>query len=251
MTGQLEAAVVTGGAQGIGFAIARELAAAGRPVALLGTRDATAGQQAASALGPEHIYVRCNVSQENQVSAAISEVTERLGAIEVLINNAGVGSAADPADLTEDAWDTFFGVDLKGVWLCTKHAIPQMRRLGRGVVINISSIHAHLTRAGIFPYPAAKAGVLGLTRSLALDLAPANIRVNAVCPGFIRTPPIEALYRSRPDAWARLQSVHPLARIGEPDEVAHVVAFLASDKASFITGATWNVDGGLSTRFAT
>lgn len=247
------AAVVTGGTAGIGLAIARELASAGRRVALL-ARNEKLGREAVANLGPNHIFLPCDVSDETRVEQAMKAVADQLGPIEVLVNNAGVGASEDAAKLTSTAWDAFFSVDLKGAWLCVKHVLPQMRRRGGGSIINISSIHAHLTRAGMFPYAAAKAAMLGLTRSLALDLGPDNIRVNAICPGYIRTPPIVALYDARPDsiaAWERLNSVHPLGRIGEAEEVGSVVGFLASARASFVTGASWAVDGGLSARFAT
>ena len=243
------AAVVTGGTSGIGLAIAHELAAAGRRVAVFGRNEDT-GRKAAESLGTGHIYVRCDVSGESQVAMAMKSVSDQIGTIEVLVNNAGVGATEDAARLAETAWDAFFAVDLKGAWLCVKHALPQLRGRGGGSIINISSIHAHLTRAGMFPYPAAKAAMLGITRSLALDLASDKIRVNAVCPGFVRTPPIIKMYESRGDAWERLKSVHPLGRIGEPEEIAQVVGFLASSRASYVTAASWTVDGGLTARFA-
>ena len=246
-------AVVTGGNAGIGLAIARELASAGRPVALL-ARNEKAGHEAVASLGPGHVFIPCNVSDEARVAQAMQAVANQLGLVEVLVNNAGIGASEDAAKLTSAAWDAFFAVDLKGAWLCVKYALPQMRERGGGSIINISSIHAQMTRPGMFPYAAAKAGMLGLTRSLALDLGPENIRVNAVCPGYIRTSPIVALYGERPDAaeaWGRLNSVHPLRRVGEAEEVASVVGFLASARASFVTGASWAVDGGLSARFAT
>ena len=246
------AAVVTGGNAGIGLAIARELAANGWPVAMLARND-EAGRQAQEMLGPGHLYVHCDVAKEADIAQAMLAVSAVLGPIEVLVNNAGVGIAEDAATLTEEAWDAFFAIDLKASWLCAKHALPQMRARGGGSIINISSIHAHLTRKGMFPYAAAKSGLLGLTRSLALDHAEENIRVNAVCPGYVRTPPIVSMMNSRPDpaaAWERLNAVHPLGRIGEPEEVAYVVGSLASPRASLVTGQIWNVDGGLSARFA-
>ncbi|AOX67549.1 hypothetical protein BJK06_04840 [Curtobacterium sp. BH-2-1-1] len=245
-------AVVTGGTQGIGFAIATTLRDQGWRVAILG-RTETTGRAAAEQLGPGHRFVQCDVGDESRIPAAFAEVEQELGPIGLLVNNAGVGRAATLDQLESSEWDDLMAVDLKAAWLCAKAALPGMASLGGGSIVNIASIHAHLTRKGLFPYAAAKAGMLGLTRSMALELADQAIRVNAVCPGYIRTPPMVAQYQAmeHPDeAWDHLQQIHPLGRIGEPEEIASVVAFLASPGAAYVTGAAWDVDGGLGARFA-
>jgi NAD(P)-dependent dehydrogenase (short-subunit alcohol dehydrogenase family) len=156
--------------------------------------------------------------------------------------------------MTEAEWDRVFAVDLKGAWLCAKHALPLMKRAGRGSIVNIASIHATLTIAGMFPYAAAKAGIVGLTRSLALEYAPLGIRVNAVLPGYTRTRLVEEWFKTQPDpaeAERRALALHPLRRIATPAEIANLVAFVASDEASAITGASLAADCGLGIMYAT
>ncbi len=246
------AAVITGGSQGIGLAAARALAAHGWKIAIL-ARGETAGRQAAAELGEGHAFIRCDASSEADLRAAAARAQQLLGPIEVIVNNAGGGLLTNVGDLTSRQWDDLFALDLKAAWILTQAALPGMRSIGGGAIVNVASIHAHLTRAGTFPYAAAKAGLLGLTRSMALDLAPGNIRVNAVCPGYVATSVMLRQYEARQDPagdWARLESAHPLGRIAQPEEIAAVIAFLCTPAASFVTGATWNVDGGLSARFA-
>jgi NAD(P)-dependent dehydrogenase (short-subunit alcohol dehydrogenase family) len=255
MTGRLagKVAVVTGGAQGIGRAIVEKLSGEGARVTFLDL-DPAGGAATARELGRGVAFARADVTREGEVKAAMEEVVGRDGSLHVLVNNAGVNAYFDASAMTEAEWDAVFAVDLKGAWLCCKHALPAMKRGGGGSIVNIASIHASLTIAGMFPYAAAKAGLVGLTRSLALDCAPANIRVNAVLPGWTRTRLVEEWFRLQPDpaeAERKVLAVHPLGRLSTPMEVANLVAFVASDEASAITGAALAVDGGLGARFAT
>jgi NAD(P)-dependent dehydrogenase (short-subunit alcohol dehydrogenase family) len=249
-------AVVTGGARGIGRAIVEKLAQEGARVSFLDL-DEAGGAATARELGGHGrgvSFTRADVTREGEVAAAIEEVIRRDDGLDVLVNNAGVNTYFDATAMTEAEWDAVFAVDLKGAWLCCKQALPAMKRAGGGSIVNIASIHAMLTMAGMFPYAAAKAGLVGLTRSLALDYAPVNIRVNAVLPGWTRTRLVEEWFRMQPDpaeAERRVLAAHPLGRLATPMEVANLVAFVASDEASAITGATLAVDGGLGVRFAT
>lgn len=248
--------IVTGGAQGIGRAIVETCVREGARVTVL-DRDAAAGAALVRALGAEGgqvTFLSADVTSESDVESACAAIAAREGTIDILVNNAGVNAYFDATQMTEAQWDSVFAVDLKGAWLCTKHVLPTMKAHRRGSIVNIASIHATLTIAGMFPYAAAKAGLVGLTRSLALDYAPLGIRVNAVSPGWTRTRLVEEWFGLQADpaqAEASVLAVHPMRRIATPAEVAEVVAFVASDRASAMTGSAVAVDCGLGIQFAT
>jgi NAD(P)-dependent dehydrogenase (short-subunit alcohol dehydrogenase family) len=235
-------AIVTGGARGIGQAIVEKMTREGATVISFDLHPDGDGRQPV------------DVTQEADVRAAVAAVLAQHGTIDILINNAGVNAYFDATTMTEAQWDQVFAVDLKGAWLCAKHVLPTMKANRRGSIVNIASIHATLTIGGMFPYAAAKSGLVGLTRSLALDYAAMNIRVNAVLPGWTRTGLVEEWFNLQPDpqaAEASVLNVHPMKRIATPMEVANLVAFVASDDASAITGASLAVDCGLGVQFAT
>jgi NAD(P)-dependent dehydrogenase (short-subunit alcohol dehydrogenase family) len=250
-------ALVTGGARGIGRAIVEKFATEGAAAVTFVDVDEAAGRATAgelAAAGTPAAFRRADITAEADVRAVVDDVLARHETIDVLVNNAGVNAYFDAATMTEAEWDSVFAVDLKGAWLCTKHVVPTMRGQGRGSIVNIASIHATLTIAGMFPYAAAKSGLVGLTRSLALDYAPSGIRVNAVSPGWTRTRLVEEWFSLQPnpaEAEASVMRAHPMRRIATPAEVADVVAFVASDRASAMTGSTVAVDCGLGVQFAT
>jgi NAD(P)-dependent dehydrogenase (short-subunit alcohol dehydrogenase family) len=241
--------IVTGGAQGIGRAIALRFRSEGAEVVVLDI-DEMRGAEVASSSGA--VFMRCDVTREEDVAEATRQVRAQFGGIDVLINNAGANAYFDALAMSEDDWERIMAVDLKAAWLCAKHAVPPMCDRGRGVIVNIASIHSFMTSEGVFPYPAAKAGLVGLTRSLALDFGPKGIRVNAICPGYVRTRLLDEWFASAEDPAAeqRAHDIHPLRRLGTPEDIAGAAVFLSSDDASYITGATLMVDGGLSARFA-
>lgn len=240
--------IVTGGARGIGRATVEVAVREGARVVFFDTETET-GRQTAIETATE--FRRVDITDEDQVRAAVEAVEKEYGTVGVLVNNAGRNAYYDPVEMTQQEWDAVFAVDLKASWLMSKYVLPGMKAAGRGAIVNIASIHAHLTTTGFFPYAAAKSGVVGLTRSMALDLGPHGIRVNAVSPGYTRTRLVdEWLQMQEGDAEAAVIGAHPLRRIGTPAEIAEVVCFLASDAASFVTGADWAIDGGLSARFA-
>ena len=238
---------VTGGARGIGAATVSAFSTAGARVASLDV-DPEESEASGSTL-----FTRCDVSSPADVAKAFSTVEAELGPVDVLVNNAGVNAGFDPVSMSPDEWDTFFAVDLRSMWLCARAVLPRMRERGGGAIVNVASIQATLTQAGAFPYAAAKAGVLGLTTSLALEEGPFGIRVNAVSPGYTRTRLVVDGLQATGDSDAAEREIaakHPLGRIAEPEEVANMILVLASPFASFVTGANVAVDGGLGCRFA-
>lgn len=245
-------AIVTGGTRGIGRATVERLLADGARVAFCG-RDVEAGRAAMADLGEDALFVPCDVGREADVRDLVATCAARLGRPTLLVNNAGVNAAYEPTEMTEDEWDRFFAIDLKAAWLCAKHALPHLLQGGASSIVNVSSIHAAVTRESFFPYAAAKAGLVGLTRSLALDYGPRGVRVNCVCPGFTRTRLVEESIAMADDPEAAERAMVAgvaLRRIADPSEVAGVIAFLASSDAGYVTGATLFVDGGLTARRA-
>ncbi len=256
MSGRLEGKVafITGAGRGIGRAIAHKMVAEGAAV-VVAEMDVISGKAVANELaasGHRALFIRTDITSEKDVQQAIDQTITHFGKLDILVNNAGITFRYEATTMTEEQWHTAMDVDVKGVWLCSKHAIPHMQAQGGGAIVNLSSVHAHVTAAKHFPYAAAKAAVLGLTRSLALDYGPQNIRVNAICPGWVRSEAVEAWIQSQPDPAAyeaRILSFQPVRRIGTPIEIANLVAFIASDEASYLTGAELVIDGGLTIQY--
>ncbi len=245
--------LVTGAARGIGAAIAEAVVEEGGAVALLDIDSAGADTAARLADRGVARFFPCDVRSLEQVERAVAGAEQALGGLDGLVNNAGVNAYFDAVTMTEDDWDSVFAIDLKAAWMLAKAALPGLIER-RGAIVNVSSIQARMTLRGYFPYAAAKAGLEGLTRSLALEYASAGVRVNAVAPGYTETRLVQEWLDRQDDPAAARESVLatiPLGRITEPREVADVVVFLLSDRASAIAGATLAVDGGLSVRYAT
>jgi len=243
--------LVTGAARGIGAGIAEAVVAAGGAVALIDVDPA--GADTAAGLGGDAHFFLCDVRSLAEVERAVGEAQEALGGIDGLVNNAGINAYFDAVAMTEDEWDSVFAVDLKAAWMLAKAALPGLIKR-RGAIVNISSIQARLTLRGFFPYAAAKSGLEGLTRSLALDYAAVGVRVNAVAPGYTDTRLVQEWLGLQDDPDGTLQSVLaniPLGRMAAPREIGNAVVFLLSEQASAITGETLAVDCGTGARFAT
>ena len=249
MAGELEGkvALVTGAGAGIGRASALAFAAAGARamVADVGVDggEETVGQ--IQAAGGEATFVRADVSRKDEVEALVRETLETYGRLDCAHNNAGVeGDLAATADCAEANWDRTIAINLKGVWLCMRSEIPQMLQQGGGAIVNTSSVAGLVGFPTLPAYVATKHGVVGLTRTAALEYAEQGIRVNAVCPGVIQTAMIDRIVNRDAEAEAQFTALEPVGRMGSPAEVAQAVVWLCSDAASFVTGVAMPVDGG-------
>lgn len=236
-------AVVTGAAQGIGMAIASTFAIHGASLVIadLNLEAAQDAKAKLEALGAKALAVRVDVRDPAQVQHMVETTVSELGSLDVLVNNAGITRDATLRKMTLDDWQLVIDVHLKGTFLGTQAAAAVMRQQKCGAIVNISSISGKVGFVGQTNYSAAKAGIIGLTKAAAKELAPHGVRINAVQPGLIRTAMTEAL---RQDIWNQKVSEVPMGRAGEPEEVANAVLFLASDLASYITGAVLEVTGG-------
>jgi meso-butanediol dehydrogenase/(S,S)-butanediol dehydrogenase/diacetyl reductase len=237
-------ALVTGGTRGIGAAVVRQLVDEGARV-VLAARHPEPGEALVRELGSERaVFHACDVSVQEQVGALIAVSEEKFGGLDLLINNAGVACVAATPDLDPAVWHHTLAVNLHSVFYACQAAIPLMRRRGKGSIVNIASISGLSADYGFTAYNAAKAAVINYTRALAIDHAPDNIRVNVVCPGYVETP-MTALF-DRLELREIWTERIPMRRAGSPEEIARVIAFVASDEASFMTGSVIVADGGLT-----
>ena len=246
-------AIVAGGARGIGRAAARKLAAEDASVVICSDRE----DQVEGALadlrgeGLEVSGTRADVTSSDDMKRLVDFATGTYGGVDVLVNSAGVQRYGTVVETEEEVWDEVMDVNLKGIYLASRYAIPEMKKRGGGAIVNLSSVQAFASQRGVAAYTASKGGINALTRAMALDHAEENIRVNAVCPASVDTPMLRwsaDLFKGEKSVedvledWGRM---HPVGRVARSEEVAEVIAFLASERASFVTGGDYKVDGGM------
>jgi len=238
-------ALITGGSKGIGAACGQIFVREHAAVAILDIDES--GRELAKQLGDQARFYRTDVSKSAEVESRINQIVEEMGEIDVLVNNAGIQRYSTVTETSEEEWDLVMNVNLKSAFLCAKYSIPSMLRKGKGVVINVSSVQAFFSQQNVAPYTTSKTAMLGLTRSIAVDYSP-DIRCVAVCPGTVDSPMFRDSIQQSPDPEEVLQEcidMHLLKKIGTPTDIAELIAFLASDRASFITGRAIRIDGGL------
>ncbi len=237
--------IVTGGSFGIGRATAIAFAARGANVVVADWIENNETIKSIRDNGGSVMFVKCDVSKTADVKRLIDETVNAFGAIDYAVNNAGIeGANAITHDCTEENWDKTIGVNLKGVWLCMKHEIPVMLKQKKGAIVNIASIAGLIGFQGLPAYVSSKHAVVGLTKSAALEYAKLNIRINAVCPGVIKTPMVDRTTGNDKAVEKMFTDMEPVGRMGQPEEVAEAIMWLCSDASSFVTGHAMAVDGG-------
>lgn len=238
-------ALITGGSFGIGKATAVAFAQRGAKVVIADVLENPDALKEVKGAGSEGIFVKCDVSQEKEVSEMINKALLHFGRLDFAFNNAGIeGQMANTQECTETNWDKTLAVNLKGVWLCMRHEIPHMLHKGGGVIVNTASIAGLVGFPGLPAYVASKHAIIGLTKTAALENAKSGIRVNAVCPGVIKTAMVDRITGKDKVAEKQFESQEPVGRMGQPEEVASAVIWLCSEGASFVTGHALAVDGG-------
>jgi len=247
-------AIVTGGALGIGKASSLLLAKEGAQVAITDILDKE-GQEVVKEIkksGGVALFWHLDVSNEKEVQKVFADIHNKFGKIDVLVNNAGIAGVSKPThEITEEEWDKVMAVNVKGVFFCTKHVIPFMKKTGNGSIINLSSIYGIVSSPDVPPYHASKGAVRIMTKTDAFLYAKDKIRVNSVHPGFIWTPMVENYAKSQgnvEEVRKMLDNLHPIGHVGEPDDIAYGIVYLASDESKFVTGSELVIDGGYTAR---
>ncbi len=240
---------ITGAGSGIGRAAAMAFAGLGARVALVDIDSTGLAETEAGLTGTDHLAVPCDVSDVGSIADAFGRIAERFDRLDVLVNNAGINPPAPGSlEIDEALYDRIMDVNAKGIFFCAQAAVKVMGT-GGGAIVNLASVSGMVGWGGTSVYSASKGAVIALTKFLAIEFAPRGIRVNAICPGSIRTPMVESNLRRLPDpeqAWEETAEIHPLGRVGTPQEVADAIVFLASPRSSFVTGTCLVVDGGLT-----
>ena len=242
--------IVTGGALGIGKAAAELFAERGGNVGILDW-DEEAGNELQAIIGEKSVFHHVNVADFNEVAKAVNKTFDLFGSINSLVVSAGIQRYGTALSTDDAQWDEVLGVNLKGAWNAAKAVLPHLKKQDCGSIVNVSSVQALASQQNVLAYTVSKHALLGLTRSIAMDFAKDNIRANAVCPGTVDTPMLKwaASLDPNPDSvYAACNAMHPLGRIAQPREIGEVIAFLAHESSSFVTGAIWTVDGGLLTQ---
>jgi NAD(P)-dependent dehydrogenase (short-subunit alcohol dehydrogenase family) len=246
-------ALITGAGSGIGRATAELFAAEGAAVALVDVRPEAAERVAEGivASGGRALALLADVVASTEIEAAVTRAAAEWGRLDIVVNNAGVEARGSIVDADEGDWDRCFAVNVKGTFLCSRAAVPHLTQCGGGSIVNQASVAGLVAVPGLAAYCGAKGAVIALTRSMAVDLAPRGVRVNAICPGTVATPMVRSLLRARGGGdleagTAATVAKYPLGRLGEPEEIARVALFLAGDDSSFLTGSIVTADGGMT-----